>query len=69
MAAVRSELKVADFLGDRRRRCGEGSRGRGVAARPATCLALPHTDAASSATRLASTVWKRQQLRLVRALS
>jgi hypothetical protein len=47
----------------------EGSRGCGVAARPATCLALPHVDAASPATRLAITVWKRQWSRLVCALS
>jgi hypothetical protein len=69
MAVVRSEPKVTDFLGDRRRRHAEGSRGRGVAARPARSPALPHADAASLATRLASMVWKLQRPRLVRALS
>jgi hypothetical protein len=44
MAIVRSEPEVVDFLGDRRRRRAEGSCGRGVATRPATCPTLPHAD-------------------------
>lgn len=44
MAIVRSKPEVVDFLGDRRRRRAEGSCGRGVATRPATCPTLPHAD-------------------------
>lgn len=41
MAIVRSEPEVVDFLGDRRRWRVEGSCGRGVATRLATCQLCP----------------------------